>query len=115
MPRPRFVTFFLSSSCASSSSRRKSELVCSATCLATAPRPEFRSVAWFCIVSPVDQLGDDDAGREGDADNQERARSAASASALLRRRGARAHGAVARALVLRRAPLRARLDQARLE
>src|SRR5689334_14302037 len=114
IPRPRFVTFFFSSSWASSSSSRKSELACSATWRAVAPRPEFFSVAWVCIVSPVDEPCEDDAGCEGDADDQERVRPAAPAG-LLRFASGGIDGSVGRRLVLRRPALRARLDQARLE
>src|SRR5262245_42878981 len=114
MPRPRFMTFFLSSSWASSISSRNSELTCSATRRAVAPRPEFFSVAGLCIVSPVDQLREDDAGREGDAEHEERAGTGALARSLRLRTG-RPDRAVARLLVRRRSSFRARLDQARLE
>src|SRR5436190_4030995 len=114
MPRPRFVTFFFSSSCASSSSSRNSELACSATRRAVAPRPEFVSVVRGCIVLPVDDLREDNARGEGEADKEERAGPAA-APGTLRLGAGRRDGAVARLLVLRCPPLRAGLDQARFE
>src|SRR6266536_2577211 len=98
MPTPRFVTFFFSSSWASSSSSRNSELTCSATRRAVAPRPEFFSVVGACIVLPVDDLREDDARSEGEADEEERARSAAAGT--LRLRAGRPDGAVARLLML---------------
>src|SRR6476659_4563779 len=113
MPTPRFVTFFLSSSWASSSSSRKSELVCSATWRATAPRPEFCSVSCVCIVSPVDRLGDGDPDDEGDADDEERARPAV--AGLLLALAGRVDASMDGLLVGRRNALRARSDQARLE
>src|SRR5262245_62557513 len=97
-PRPRFWIFFFSSSWASSSSSRNSELTCSATRRAVAPRPEFFSVVWVCIVLPVDDLREDDARGEGEADEEERARAPVGSRRL---RVARMHGAVAGLLVLR--------------
>src|SRR6266480_5417825 len=114
MPTPRFVTFFFSSSWASSSSSRKSELVCSATWRATAPKPEFFSVSCVCIVAPVDHLRDGDPHCEGDADDEKRARATALAGALSTL-GGRLDASVAGLLVGRRRSLRTRPDQARLE
>src|SRR5436189_5133795 len=106
MPSPRFVTFFFSSSCASSSSSRNSELACSATRRAVAPRPEFVSVVRGCIVLPVDDLRQDDARGEGEADDEQRAGPAAAAGTLRLCAGWR-DGAVAGFLVIRRTPFRA--------
>src|SRR5436190_14259415 len=74
-PTPRFVTFFLSSRVASSSSSLNSALARSATSLAVAPRP-FCSVAGVCMAPPVDDLGQQDSGGECRADDHERARPA---------------------------------------
>src|SRR5436305_5561225 len=115
IPTPRFVTFFLSSSWASSSSSRNSELACSATSLAVAPRP-FVSVSRVGMSPPVDHFGEQDPGGERNADDEEGVR----ATVLLRLpppaelRAGRGDRAVIGLLILRRPSLRTGDDQARL-
>src|SRR5439155_14858715 len=133
-PRPKTMPFAsdvilrLTSSAASSSSRRTSALACSATCLAAGPRPAWRSrsVSWVRMASPVDHLRGEDADGEGCADDEQRRGPAAARLGPLlslrpapaelrgrrrrrRRRGRRRRG------VLRRLPLRACGDRARLQ
>ena len=66
-------TLRLSSSAASSSSRRTSELARSETLFTVAPRPGVScSVSWVCMASPVDDLGEHDPGDERGTDDDQR-------------------------------------------
>src|SRR5262245_8743324 len=116
-PMPRFVALRFSSSCASSSSRRTSELACSATSFAVAPRPGCASVSRVCMASPVDELGDHDPGGERDAEDEERARPlrALGLRPLPQLRPGRSDVTLGGLLVLGRRALRAGRDQARLQ
>src|SRR6266540_2729900 len=69
------AAFRFTSSAASSSSSLTSELACSATSLAEAPRP-CCSVASVGTAPPVDDLRDQDPGGDREPDDQERARPA---------------------------------------
>src|SRR5436190_3160286 len=118
MPRPSEKTLRLSSSAASSSSRRTIELVRSATCLTAAPTP-CESVSWVGMASPVDPFRQHDPCDERDADDEERVRPAAGLllrlPALAKLRARRGQWRLPRLLVRRRLALGARLDQARLQ
>src|ERR687895_425962 len=112
-PLPRAVTFVFSSVAASSSSSRASALACSATCFA-APPSVCSSVAWVCMASPVDHLGDEDAGHERGAQDDERVGTALSLPAAeLRPR--RCDEASPRLLIRRRLASGAGGHQARLQ
>src|SRR5690348_8526782 len=119
MPTPSATTLRLSSSDASSSSRRTSALACSATVFAASPTPGAASVSWVGMASPVDPFCEDDPGGEADADDEPRGRTAARLAwlpgpALAELWPGRRDDACSRILVRRSLSLRACLDQARL-
>src|SRR3954447_11363404 len=123
MPTPRSESFRLSSARASAISRRTRELARSLTSFAAEPRPRL-SPARVAMAPPIDDLRSDDAERERDADDDERARSRG--AALLRGRlhlsrtvgELRARGCLrrlARRVVRRRVSIDALLDQGGLQ
>src|SRR5580765_5347745 len=121
IPIPSDAILRLTSSAASSSSRRTSELACSETLFTVEPSPAVScSVSGVSMASPVDDLGEHDSGDEGGTDDQHRRRPLAALLALLLLRPGpraelRARGRRRRLRAGRRIALGARPDEARLQ
>src|SRR6266568_6916889 len=117
IPTPSALTLRWTSAAASCTSRRASELACSATCLTAAPSPPFGcpSVSRMGMSSPVDELGHEDARDQGGAGDDERVRPTTLLLVLRRRRRGRRHGLGPDAAVRRMLSTDPRLDQARLQ
>src|SRR3954454_10709232 len=118
MPTPSTAAFRFSSERASSISSRTIELTRSLTARAAPPRP--RSPLWVGMASPIQPLRERDARDERDADHDERIRAAALRSTLRLRplaelRPGRSLAHLSRLFVRGSLPLRAFLDQLRLE